>query len=1482
MSDVIPLGREGVARHRWTVGNQWPAANSLYVGEIAVGLADPMQLWVGVPTSLDPSGIRLLYDAQSATEAPADGQIYGRRGSTASWQAVLPLTGGTLSGPLVVPNGTIASPGLQLGAADGTGISRASNALVFSVQGSTILGTFAGAAQFYGPLAMLGNKITQLADATAASDALNLRVADGRYATPANIPLASTQPPLMDSAAAPGSSAAWSPGDHVHPSDTSRLALTGGTLTGDVTITAAHNLNFQAASITTAQFHSDANWGIIIQGLAGSQADVALFSRSGSPQLKISGTGTVTINGVTIDASGVTTLVGAPTAAQHAATKQYVDGRTPIIADAASNSFSYGRNNAAWVQVPSITGVPGNAAWDPNAVPTTGIIGFYQITNQTGAPNWPADNPDQTALVLQGYNSNAGWQTQLMMGGRGRNQGPPIWYRSFDDEFPAPYWSPWYRLFSTAGGTITGATTFSSTVAVGAAASFAAGVSFGSTTGASAADLSKHIALWGTSYGISITPNRLNLVCGGGNIVFCLGNTDIAYFAAGGLMMDGANTVTLGADPTTALQAATKQYVDAVRAAFPVASSTLPIMDGPAAVGTGTTWARADHVHPSDTSRAPLASPIFSGNPTAPSPPLGDTTASIPTTSWVAQSATMATYQTGGTFDFNTVAAGAPTVFHQFGGPLTTANGPPPYSIAKGTLLEGYAANPGFSFQLFLTDTGNTADQGLWWRQMNGQNNWTTNAVWHRILTDQGGTLTGALTLVADPTTALGAATKQYVDALRTLVTGSYLPLVGGSMSGGINFGTMTATSPTDLSKHLNLWNGPPYGLSITSGRLNIVSGSNVVCVIGSVDVATFGATGLLMAASTAITLAADPTTAMQAVTKQYVDSRVGGTGYLALTGGTLTGTLTFATPSVTGATSTNKGYLIEQDLTYSLPANASGIYFGNEFNAVVSGNPPSGAQVWHNFDRVFAQTASTSSAAIVNRYIQTVRPGGYGAPGQVMWGAVMELRDQTGLPSSQAGGILGLEIDIACNGADDANNRQGLTITFLNGTGSGASPQAKQAIGIFSGGDGAAYFKSIIQLAVPFHDAAIDFRNAGFATGGTTHGLWMRSGMDIAFDVNGSFLLSTDGTFLNSSQRLNSPNGFAIGGAGSIITADGVAIAVSLPLRVPTYTVAGLPSMGGAEHGSVAFASNALNSGQAAGSGTGCLVYLDSAAIWRSVWTGLPASTSVGYGLQPNGDFTVQGNLNVGNTINSTGNINSGAALFAKTAVYVSYPTAQTFYLNGDGTNNIISFQSGYYFAWSISNGLLQYVANNASAMQIDYQGNATFTGTVRASGGGAWFGNGGNGRVVNFAPSWYLDWNATNGTLTWVCGGPSCWWADGSQNLTIANNCYALAFVQTSDARLKKNVQPWVERGLADVVALQPVSFQYNGEGDTTDDGVTRYGVIAQDAQECLPEAVHIMPSSERSLSSQLAFDNGVLIVAMVNAIKQLAERVEMLEAA
>ncbi len=78
-----------------------------------------------------------------------------------------------------------------------------------------------------------------------------------------------------------------------------------------------------------------------------------------------------------------------------------------------------------------------------------------------------------------------------------------------------------------------------------------------------------------------------------------LAAADARYVALGGSVMTGA--LTLPGNAASALQAVPLQQV-------PVASSTLPAMDGTATVGAGTTWAKADHIHPTDTSRASVAS----------------------------------------------------------------------------------------------------------------------------------------------------------------------------------------------------------------------------------------------------------------------------------------------------------------------------------------------------------------------------------------------------------------------------------------------------------------------------------------------------------------------------------------------------------------------------------------------------------------------------------------------------------------------------------------------------------------------------------------------------------------------------------------------------------------------------------------------------------------------------------------------------------
>lgn len=93
--------------------------------------------------------------------------------------------------------------------------------------------------------------------------------------------------------------------------------------------------------------------------------------------------------------------------------------------------------------------------------------------------------------------------------------------------------------------------------------------------------------------------------------------------------LTGTPTAPTAATDTNSTQLATTAFV------LGQAATTAPGMDGTAAVGSSTRFARADHVHPTDTSRAPLASPALTGTPTAPTPANGTNTTQIATTAFV-------------------------------------------------------------------------------------------------------------------------------------------------------------------------------------------------------------------------------------------------------------------------------------------------------------------------------------------------------------------------------------------------------------------------------------------------------------------------------------------------------------------------------------------------------------------------------------------------------------------------------------------------------------------------------------------------------------------------------------------------------------------------------------------------------------------------------------------------------------------------------
>jgi hypothetical protein len=111
--------------------------------------------------------------------------------------------------------------------------------------------------------------------------------------------------------------------------------------------------------------------------------------------------------------------------------------------------------------------------------------------------------------------------------------------------------------------------------------------------------------------------------------------TDTSRAALASPSLTGTPLSTTAAVDTNTTQIATTAYVVAQ------AASATPLVDGTAAVGTSLRYARADHVHPTDTSRAALNSPAFTGTPSLPTgttavtQTAGDNTTALATTAFV-------------------------------------------------------------------------------------------------------------------------------------------------------------------------------------------------------------------------------------------------------------------------------------------------------------------------------------------------------------------------------------------------------------------------------------------------------------------------------------------------------------------------------------------------------------------------------------------------------------------------------------------------------------------------------------------------------------------------------------------------------------------------------------------------------------------------------------------------------------------------------
>lgn len=148
--------------------------------------------------------------------------------------------------------------------------------------------------------------------------------------------------------------------------------------------------------------------------------------------------------------------------------------------------------------------------------------------------------------------------------------------------------------------------------------------------------------LSGIAEGAEVNQNAFGNVKVGGTTIAADSKTDTLEFVAGGdvtLTPDASNDkVTISVTLPTKTSQLDNDSGFITTSDIPegaAASTSTPLMDGTASVGTELAFARGDHRHPSDTSKANVASPSFTGVPTAPTAAAGTNTTQIATTAFV-------------------------------------------------------------------------------------------------------------------------------------------------------------------------------------------------------------------------------------------------------------------------------------------------------------------------------------------------------------------------------------------------------------------------------------------------------------------------------------------------------------------------------------------------------------------------------------------------------------------------------------------------------------------------------------------------------------------------------------------------------------------------------------------------------------------------------------------------------------------------------
>jgi hypothetical protein len=276
-----------------------------------------------------------------------------------------------------------------------------------------------------------------------------------------------------------------------------------------------------------------------------------------------------------------------------------------------------------------------------------------------------------------------------------------------------------------------------------------------------------------------------------------------------------------------------------------------------------------------------------------------------------------------------------------------------------------------------------------------------------------------------------------------------------------------------------------------------------------------------------------------------------------------------------------------------------------------------------------------------------------------------------------------------------------------------------------------------------------------------------------------------------------------------------------------------------------------------------------------------------------------------------------AGGALLASPA-FTGTPTAPTAALNTSTTqlattafvlgqaSTTVPLMDGTAAAgagttWARSNHVhpvdtSRYSATNPSGFQTAAQVSASLANYLPLSGGtlsgnlnianNANFGLGSSGgnNSLTFGAGWAWTWASANGTMVWQNPNGGVGWQMNPGSPFLAYNPIGPVggngpYADISDGRAKQEITP-TDVGLNEILAIEPISFRrrQTGRGET-DPRSLELGFSAQQLQSVIVEAVVAVDNTDDPL---LAINTTALVAALVNAVKTLAARVEVLEAA